>query len=237
MRLHLVNDLPLFGIIDDRPSGERLVHEEVRRLCSLIPASVTYLSFDDVERLWANSVPAACDVLVLVGTRPPRLCARRSSIRNRFSLVVAATLRTLNSQGHTESVLVTFDTPLDQLGEAEELYVIDDVAMSGITLQAVLTALSQHRSWGSMSVRVLVATVRSLEQVRASFPTVNTRAEMVLDFEPIDHGTVIFLWDLLYGTLRGQPFLTQTELLLPFFGRDLSVLYRLRHAIADGGTK
>ena len=49
------------------------------------------------------------------------------------------------------------------------------------------------------------------------------RPDRLLDFEPIAEGTVIFLNDLLFGTLRGRPFLDQKELLMPYFPDGVAV--------------
>ena len=45
----------------------------------------------------------------------------------------------------------------------------------------------------------------------------------LLDFEPIAEGTVLFLNDLLFGTLRGRPFLDQKKLLMPYFPDGVAV--------------
>ncbi|MGY0237012.1 hypothetical protein [Longispora urticae] len=230
MRLHLVNDLPLFR---EDPDGalEDLVVGVVRTIAAGLPARLSYVGYQDLARLWSRTVAWPADALVLVGTRPP-LLTRDVDRTVPAAVVPMMTRRRLDPGGRTSEVdLVAGAGRLDPA--ARTVVVADDVLMSATTVLAVLAEVRRQVGPGvAVQVRAALATPYAARRIEAAHPAVTVVAAAVLDYEPIVGGTAIFLSDLLFGTLRGAPFLEQAELLRPFLGADLTALCALRDAVA-----
>lgn len=235
MKLTLINDLPLMCRHVEPGRLETIPREWLEPLAPLLPARITYLGYGEFERLWAAIWPARASIHLLVGTRPNLLAARGRIPRHATKWVSVYPERSHDACGRTASVRVAEENLARQLARGERLCVLDDVMISGTTVLSLLDALVPM-SPGAVCVRSVAATERSLRRLRAAYPGIDADAGVVLDFEPITAGTAIFLWDLLFGTLRGQPFLTQIDLLRPYFGDDLIPLHRLRAAIASSGV-
>ncbi len=225
MRLDLIDDLPLF-----QPANahrDALVRARMDQLANTIPAELTYVSFEDFERLWTRTTATTAEVLVPIGTRP-RLLTARASVSD-AEVVSVMTRRTLCADGKTGQVDIDAGNELAHRCAGRSVLIADDVAMSAHTLLAVLATLRQtERAPASVVVGTCFATGQAIERVRRAYPDVAVRTQAMFDYEPITGGTAIFLSDLLYGTLHDQPFLSQTELLRPFFGTTLAPLHNLR---------
>lgn len=236
MKLTLINDLPLLSGDREHTRLDLLVSRWLDARSQLLPAQVTYVGHKQFEHLWAASWPTGVATCLLIGTRPNLLAACGMTDGGAVKHVSIHPKRIHNSRGHTASVRTAGRRIMArQLSAGEHLCVLDDVMMSGSTVMSVLDTLAQL-PLGSVQVRCVAATEHALRRVRRSHPGIDVCSQVVIDYEPIREGTVIFVWDLLFGTLRGRPFLTQTELLRPYFGDDLRPLYGLRAAVVDHGV-
>ena len=225
MELHLINDLPLIGECTDVPALDAMVAETIREQAEALPAAVAWIDFSEFERLWARTAADDADLFVLIGTRPPKLWSRDPDRAATQRAVHVQTTRLHGVHGHTSSVRLH---ELPQFGEAGRICVLDDVLMSGSTVQAVLDAYDDDRK---ATVRVVIGTAAGLGRVAADVVS----AQVVIEAEPIVEATAIFVSDLLYGDLRGRPFLSQTGLLRPYFGTDLEPWHRLRRDVDSSG--
>jgi hypothetical protein len=233
MTLKLINDLPLFSMPADAPGFDETVRVELEAAASRFPAETSLVGFEDLRRTWAAVTScAAADVTLLVGTRPPLLEALIPAKPNADRIVQVSTSREHDSSGQTAIVRITGTSDLDALHNASHLLVADDVAMSAVTLRAVLHCGLIDAST-AVSVRIAFATAAALCRLRLEFPLFDIHAESEMDFAPVTEGTAIFLSALFFGTLRGRPFLCQRELLAPFFGADLGPLHELRDGVRE----
>ncbi len=231
MKLCLINDLPLFSTSDDADDFDEAIRTRIEAICPPFPAATTYVGFEELVRTWdAAMFGTGADVILLVGTRPPLLAGRAPAGSVPAQTVKLTTSRVHDVAGRTAAVRVIGSSGIAALGQCSRLLVADDVAMSGATLHAVL-ASGLIGPNAALSVRIAFANLSALQHLRAEFPTADILAERVLDFAPVTEGTAIFLSALLFGTLRGRPFLCQRELLRPFFGADLAPLHELRDLI------
>ncbi|MEU4447411.1 hypothetical protein AB0K14_28980 [Actinosynnema sp. NPDC050801] len=222
MDLYLINDLPLMGACADEQRLDAHVRRVVRRQAEAVPAVLTWLDFAEFERLWARTAAVDADCYVLVGTRPVRLWARDPARAAAKPVVHVRTTRVHDDDGRTGSVRLADDVS----GLSGRICVLDDVLMSGLTIRAVVDGCG-----GRPEVRVVVGTAAGVR----SLSTVDVSAQVLLTGEPVVDVTVIFLADLLHGSLRGKPFLDQRELLRPFLGPDLEPWRRLRDDLVSGG--
>jgi hypothetical protein len=230
MRLHLINDIPLFRAAVGNADPMRTVEHTMTALATTIPARMTFVDYAELERRWHDVLAGQVQRLVLVGTRPPLLTARvRPDLSARAQVIM--TQRRHDTAGRTSAVEASPGNGRPEHRHGRIL-VADDVAMSGTTLHAVLAGLPQTCS---VSVRTAFATRHALDRLRAG--GVDAASAIVLDYEPVREGTVILLSDLLYGTLRGTDFLAQTELLRPFFGKRLAPLHDLRRVLDATTTR
>jgi hypothetical protein len=230
MKLILINDLPLFSTPDDVDAFDKAVRTQTEAACAQFPAATTYVGFEELTGAWeAATSGTAADVVLLVGTRPPLLTARVPA-GSAATQVQLTTSRAHDAAGRTATVRVTDSSDPAALRHGSHVLVVDDVAMSGATLHAVLTSgLIDPRA--GMSVRIAFATMAALRRLRTEFPTTDVHAGHALEFAPVSEGSVIFLSALFFGSLRGCPFLCQRELLLPFFGADLGPVHELRDLV------
>jgi hypothetical protein len=231
MKLCLINDLPLFSTPHDAGAFDDAIRTQIDTACSRFPAATTYVGFEELLRIWDATLSGpTANVILLVGTRPPLLASRAPTATAPARIVQLTTRRVHDAAGRTASVRVIGSSDPAALRQSPHLLVADDVAMSATTLHAVLSS-GLIRPDAGVHLRIAFATVPALRRLRSEFPTVNIRAQRELDFAPVTEGTVIFCSALLFGILRGRPFLSQRELLRPFFGTELTPLHELRDRV------
>ncbi|MGH8902262.1 MAG: hypothetical protein ACRDYA_11410 [Egibacteraceae bacterium] len=227
MKLQLVNDLPLFRTFDEQLLDAELAEAAVR-LTARWPADVEYVPFSSLRQWWSACCCYPADIGILVGTRPSLLHSRHPLAFAR--VVTVATERTLNEDGFTVAARLNSPFPIE-LGKncLGRLCILDDVMMSGHTIRCVCDAFPA-RIGSPVTVMTHVSSRIALTQIAAAHPHVVVRPNTIVEYEPVSEGTLIFLWDLFQGSLRGRPFLEQRDLLRPFFGEDLTAVDQLRDA-------
>ena len=230
MKLHLIDDLPLFGVCDDMAGMEKLLRDRIDHLSRTIPAQVSYIDFAEFQSLWESTAGGAPATALVVGTRPQLLAARLPHTSRGSAVVAVHPQRKHGAGGETAAVEVVEDLAGLPLATGP-LAVLDDVMASGKTVVSVLSSLLPASWHFPVSVRTVLATREAIDLVETEFPQVNVVSQIVADYAPVKEGTTIFLWDLLFGTLGGRPFLSRTDLLLPFFGGDLTALFSIREEV------
>ncbi len=210
MQLLLIDDLPLFWADCPGDTQEAVQAAIAPRTSGLTRSLMPYA---DLLRWWSGVTAATAGTAVLVGTRPRLLHQLRPltapAVRNEI------VVRRHAPDGRTADATTSSSRPLVPTGDGS-VTVIDDVAMSGRTIASVLALLGPAPP-GGLIVRIAVATGEALRFNAGHRHRPRFQVDRLLDFEPIAEGTVIFLNDLLFGTLRGRPFLDQVELLMPYF--------------------
>jgi hypothetical protein len=227
MILHLVNDLPLLAGVPADAASERKIARAVHDMGRQAPAHVAYVPFPAVERWWREATDAPCHY-VLIGTRPAALHQRRQATRDQAAVTFVAPRRSFDTAGRTVEADLPQDLRAPAAAIGRTVRLIDDVLMSGHTLACAIRAVSRSFRPGRLHARVMIANRHSLDRLSALHPQAEIQADVMPCYEPITQGTVIFLYDLLYGTLLGRPFLEQTALLRPYFGVDMRDLRKLR---------
>jgi hypothetical protein len=217
--LHLVNDLPLMGKSADSAEAEGMVSAAVERLAAHAPAEIFYLSYSVMTAWWQTVTETAEGDVVLVGTRPAALYRRLPTALSLARVRRAHPHRFFDARGRTtgasmRSIAGGVPGPLASDCGAS---IIDDVLMTGHTLTCVVKG-AREAGLTPARAQVMVSNRRSAERFAVNCPEVLIDALITTDYEPIMQGTVIFLFDLLYGQLLGRPFREQTELLCPYFG-------------------
>lgn len=217
MQLLLIDDLPLFWA-DCPGDTQGAVQAAIAPRTSGLTRSL--MPYADLLHWWSGVAAATAGTAVLVGTRPrllhQLLPLTAPVVRNEM------VVRRHAHDGRTADATTLSSRPLVPTGDGS-VTVIDDVAMSGRTVGSVLALLGPEAPPGGLTVRVAVATWKALRFNSGHRHRPRFQVDRLLDFEPIAEGTVIFLNDLLFGTLRGGPFLDQEELLMPFFPEGTAV--------------
>jgi hypothetical protein len=220
VQLLLIDDLPLFWA-DCPADTQGAVEAAIAPRASGLTRSL--MPYADLVRWWSGVTAATAGTAgtaVLVGTRPRLLHRLRpltaSAVRNEM------VVRRHAPDGRTADATAESSRPLVPTGDGS-VTVIDDVAMSGRTVCSVLALLGPEAPPGGLTVRIAVATREALRFNAGHRHRPRFQVDRLLDFEPIAEGTVIFLNDLLFGTLRGGPFLDQEELLMPLFPEGVAV--------------
>jgi hypothetical protein len=228
-RLVLINDLMLFSHQPELEALDIIVHRASRSF----PARTTLISGDELVAFWSRATKGAeADAVVLIGTRPPLLAAISASPRAQADTILCRTVRTHAQDGHTDAVRIHDSGQPPPLRTGARVLIADDVAMSGATLDAVMTVYLGYAD-AKIQVRTLFATPTALRRLRARYPCADVTTEYPLEFAPITEGTAIFLSALLFGTLRQRPFLDHDDLLHPYFGTNLAPLRELRRAAGE----
>lgn len=229
-QLLLVDDLPLF-LSKAVPSSSRAAQsgaivETLRR----VAPEARLLPFDLVRRWWSQVTASAAAVYVLVGTRPQLLHAFAARLPPHAAIVPVNARRHFDTAGLTVGAEVIGAPQPISFAKNVRIEVVDDVLMTGATAGAVLRTL---RGWNAsqIDVSLLVANARSRQQLHREFPEVVFNVGLHVDYEPIAEGTVMFVWDLLFGGIGGRTFLEQPGLLAPFLGAHLEPLHDLRRSI------
>lgn len=235
MRLHLIDDIPLLHAIDEPPTLDKELGAALKMLSRTTPASIEYIPFTEVLRWWRTHDRVAADTYVLVGTRPALLRRRHPEGISAGTVLQVDVGRVLDQRGHTVQARITSPQWLTEPAVGR-VCIIDDVLMSGHTAAAVIDAVKSGGQATSTTLNLLVATVPGASKITDVYPNVRIESSLLLDYRPIIDGTVIFLSDLLYGTLRGRPFLDQAGLLHPFFGTDLAQVAALRQIVERHAT-
>jgi len=212
VQLLLIDDLPLFWA-DCPGDTQGAVQAAIAPRTSGLTRSL--MPYADLLRWWSGVTAATtAGTAVLVGTRPRLLHQLRPltapAVHNEM------VVRRHAPDGRTADATTSPSHPLVPTGDGS-VTVIDDVAMSGRTLGSVLALLGPEAPPGGLTVRIAVATREALRFNAGHRHRPRFQVDRLLDFEPIAEGTAIFLNDLLFGTLRGGPFLDQEELLMPYF--------------------
>ncbi|MBR7825988.1 hypothetical protein KDK95_06700 [Actinospica sp. MGRD01-02] len=227
MKLHLIDDLPLFGVCDDMAGMERSLRHRIDSLTRTAPAQVSYIDFAGFRSLWEATAHGACATALVVGTRPRILAARFAHASRDCAVIAVHPKRRHGTHGETAAVEVEEDLQVLPLAGGP-LTVLDDIMFSGKTAVSVLSSLPPASWRGPVSVRTVLATREAINFVKTACPQAQVVSQIVADYAPVTEGTAIFLWDLLFGTLGGRPFLSRTDLLAPFFGDDLAGLLGIR---------
>lgn len=235
MRLHLINDIPLLHDIDEPATLDKELGTAIRVLSRATPASIEYISFAEFLRWWRAHDRVAADTYVLVGTRPALLHRRHPEGISASNVLLIDVGRVLDQRGHTVQARITSPQWLTEPAVGR-VCIVDDVLMSGHTAAAVVDAVGHGGQATSTTLSLLVSTVPGARKLARAHPAVRIDASLLLDYRPIIDGTVIFLSDLLYGSLQGRPFLDQTGLLRPFFGTDLAQVAALRQIVERHAT-
>jgi hypothetical protein len=222
VQLLLIDDLPLFWA--DCPGDTQGV---VQALIAPRTSGLTrsLMPYADLLRWWSGVAAATAGTAVLVGTRPrllhELLPLTAPAVRNEM------VVRRHAPDGRTADAATTASSrPLVSTGDGS-VTVVDDVAISGRTVGSVLALLGPEAPPGGLTVRIAVATRAALRFNAGHRHRPRFQVDRRLDFEPIAEGTVIFLHDLLFGTLRGRPFLEQEKLLMPYFPEGVAGWRRL----------
>ncbi|MEU4283590.1 hypothetical protein [Nocardiopsis dassonvillei] len=230
MKLHLINDLPLFDPLHDSAPDDRRVGAAVRELAKHSPAQISFVSFAEFEGWWKKKSYSTAGTCILVGTRPQLLYHRQLYRPSDLYAVSVRPARTHGESGRTAKVVIPDRTELAGLPRGP-IQIVDDVVMSGHTLDAVLSSIYESRKTGTVKAKVFIANGEALSNLTIRYSDFTIDAHIRCDYAPIAGGTVIFLWDLLHGFLGGRPFMSQTELLTPFFGSDFHPLAQFRDEV------
>jgi hypothetical protein len=227
LKLHLIDDLPLFGACDDMAGMEKSLRDRIDSLARTVPAQVSYIDFAGFQSLWEATADGTSATTLVVGTRPQILAARSRHARRDSGIIAVHPKRRHGDGGETAAVEV--EEGLEDLPLASgPLTVLDDVMFSGKTAVSVLSSLPPASWRDPVSVRTVLATREAIDFVETAYPQARVVSQIVADYAPVTEGTAIFLWDLLFGTLGGRPFLSRTDLLAPFLGDDVAALRSIR---------
>ncbi len=217
MHLLLIDDLPLFWAGCPSDTQEAVQAAIAPRTAGLTRSLMPYA---ELLQWWSSSTAATSGTAVLIGTRPRLLHQLRPltapAVRNEM------VFRRHGPDGRTADATTATSLPVVPAGDGS-VCVIDDVAMSGRTVGSVLALLGPDTPAGGVTVRIAVATREAVRFNSGHRHRPRFQVERRLDFAPIAEGTVIFAQDLLFGTLRGEPFLEQNELLAPYFPEGVAV--------------
>ena len=186
-----------------------------------------YLTFADMERWW-SSVALINSPTIIVGTRPRRL-QERSPLRSDDVMFIDAA-RSFNQAGITTSASIRKVADPAGVRNRHSVSVVDDILMTGRTICAALGELG--RACERVDVLTFLSTDVGARRVVDAYPSATISSHHWARYEPVREGTLIFLWDLLFGNIAGGCALERRDLLGPFFGDDLIPLEELRDGLA-----
>lgn len=183
-------------------------------------------------RQWADELKDKYFTNVItIGTRPSLLQLPR--VTNRASIKVC---RSFTSDGFTKSLEFyngTDQSTIETWSHTyDEIHFIEDVIVTGSTLQFICETLELYHFQGKVIIHVFAANQNSINRLKAS-----TNCDIVFDSKiklekvAIEESTLLCLYDLLFNKHGAKLYKEQTDLLRFFFFDKIDQLLELLEEI------
>lgn len=223
--LYLWNDLQFFFHNPDSREIEKKVELFFEVLNQNGTCTYELLHCNILEKWTAEIKSRHFENVITIGTRPEKLQSEKwKQIERIFPK------RSFQSNGFTKSL--TFSDPdldvLQQCSTLDELHIIEDIVVTGHTLDKICELLFSKGFKGMIYFHLFAISDTSLEALTKSW---NTKIKFeyctLLQRKEYEKSTLICLYDLLYNYLGDQRYRDRTELLEIFFSNNVPSLLKI----------
>lgn len=223
--LYLWNDLPLF-FQDLSYSG---IEEKLTQFFEALNQSDTctyeLLQFKILQKWEEGIINRQFKNVITIGTRPQKLQSEKwehvHSIFPERSFKNNGFTNSLNFSQHDLNVL-------QEGSRLDELHIIEDVVVTGQTLDKICEHLFSNGFKGIIYFHVFAISDTSLEVLKQSWSTkITIEYYKLLHRKNYHKSTLICLFDLLYNYLGEHRYRDRTELLEIFFNNNVPLLLKI----------
>lgn len=211
--LYLWNDLSIFFSFD-RSKLEKKLSDLIYKMNHSNKCKYIYVGYDHLNK-WIYQLKKQGIVnLVTVGTRPDLI--ELEGLQNKANIKFQ---RNINEKGYTDRIeLVDSDNRLNEFPIQGIIHVIEDVLVTGKTLNYLLDLFCKMNFQGQLVIHLFMANRNSLKKLHTNLPfKVYLDIHSFMDGEPIKQSTCLCLYDLIFNKLGEQYYKERIDLLEIYF--------------------